>query len=155
MKLVYIPIWLLFLFCFWIGTIWGNNEEKITAFVKEKYWMCLTGSILLTAFFCGMFLLNYGELIGKLLWRNIGTVCFAVMMTIIFMIVKLNNKISEVLGTISLEIYLVHSLFIWYVIRYDNKVMAVYVSIIATILLSLTVCPMINRIVNGLNRLCG
>lgn len=134
------------LFCFWTGVIWGENESKITAFIKEKYPVCLVGSILSTILFCGMFLLNYDNLTGKLLFRNVGTACFVIMATILLMTVRLNNSICQKLGTISLEIYLIHYLFVNIVTRYDNSVLAVYVSIIATIISACLLHPLIVRV---------
>lgn len=141
------------LFCFLAGNIWANNEEKITEFIKARYWKLLVISVLFTGAFCVLFLYNYDNYVGKLLWRNIATVCFVIMVAILLMTIRLQNELTGMLGKISLEIYLMHSLIIWYITRYDSEVMKVYISVIGTLLLACIIQPVISKIVKRMNRL--
>lgn len=100
------------LYCFSIGVLWAEYQEKIISFVKKHYISCLLGSGITTTVFLGLFLIEYESVLGKLVFRNIGTSCFCILTAILLLVIDVHNRFLELLGKISLEIYLIHFLFV-------------------------------------------
>ncbi len=113
----------------WVGILFARWEKQILGFVRKYYFMVLFVMLCLTAFFYNrtMYMLqNAGywyEWDGyagyKEKFRTLGIqvlfILFAVL-TIIVILQKIEfgNKIMQFLGSIAIELYLVHNLFILY-----------------------------------------
>lgn len=108
-----------------IGMYVAKNEEKVISFIKRRYTTLLIitgiGTIILTcvAIASTMQISYYRPgLSGKagsvvcLLCESCATLAFVSFILILTMKVRLNNKILDFLGKISLEIYLVHRFFL-------------------------------------------
>ena len=111
-----------------LGIIFAKYEEKITAFFKKIYVVALPLSFILLFVTYGLSLLAqdvwgyYGEYWGDqyLILHRLGTaasqwlVCiFYVMFSFLFMMkVKIGNRALAFLGSITLEYYLMHGMFV-------------------------------------------
>lgn len=115
---------------FWIGILFAKYEEKITAIFKRLYFLLLFIAICGMCFFfrvserftaAGFY---YGESAGyplkkvmSLRWRVLPTqmlACFffVLLVVLLSMVIKLGNKVLGFMGTITLEFYLIHGLFL-------------------------------------------
>ena len=136
------------LFCFLIGNIWAQNEERILSLINKKYFITLIVSGISTICFCGLFLFNYDNLFGKLFMRNLGTGSFVVLLTLLLMTIRIENKFCDLLGKISLEIYLMHSLVIGFAIKFlEVEWIKVYGVLIASILVAYIIHIILSRLV--------
>lgn len=112
-------------FLLFIGMYTAKNEEKVISFIKKRYStlfaISIVGTIILTiiAIIVTATLSYYRPgLVGRgysiicLLFETLSTMFFVSFILILTMKVKINNKILDFLGTIALEIYLVHRFFL-------------------------------------------
>lgn len=116
---------------FWIGILFARYEAKLLAFFKKHYYLYL---VLAAAATYGFFQLSmyfksvygyYGELNPSLsqgmVIRNrfitlsaemLASLAFVLTVLILSMKLKINNRILAFMGTITLEFYLIHGLFL-------------------------------------------
>lgn len=112
-------------FLFPIGLIFSKDVEKIIQFIKKKYFFCLLITIicLIITFTAAIFLNNkifsaetkiaYTIIrFAALIMQFASSISFTVFLFIISQKVNFNNKILVFLGSISLELYLIHVLFV-------------------------------------------
>lgn len=100
--------------CFPLGIIYAQNEKKFYLKLEKKYIVILGISIALICI--GIFLffaLDESSLIANLVGRNIASVSFCVAIIVILMKVRIGNRITDYIGTISYELFLVHELFVF------------------------------------------
>ncbi len=116
---------------FFLGALFAKNREKVLAFLKEKYAVMLIVSIVVTL--VGFFVGNYssgifGDVLMKLnllimplavlsrctieLAQMISACSMALLFLLIGMKVRVGNPVLGFLGGITLELYLVHPLFV-------------------------------------------
>lgn len=133
----------------WVGILFARWEKQILGIVRKYYVMVLFVMVCLTAFFYRrtMYMLQhtgywyewegYAGYREKLQTLGIqGLFVFFVVMTVIVILQKIEfgNKIMRFLGSIALELYLIHNLFILY-LPIRNRVffiMGVYAASIVT-----------------------
>jgi|GEM_PF-4979556 len=100
-------------FCFIAGTITASNEKKLIASMRRHYLLWLAAAFLATGLGLILYLKKYEDLFwGGFIGRNIGTFCFTFLMLLILMKVRPSNRVLAYLGKISIEIYLLHMVFI-------------------------------------------
>lgn len=98
-----------------LGMIWGCYEEGIFKVIKKHYWKLLTLSwvVFVTIFWkAGLWirLLNFRD--AELIVAMITATIFVFAALLLVLKLRIGNKISKLLGKISLEIYLTQGLFI-------------------------------------------
>lgn len=98
-----------------VGMIWATYEDKILAFIKKRY--ILTTAVSLVSFLA-LFILNtyFSKAIpfkaGPFLLTMIISVLFVLCVILYSLRFRFGNRILEMLGDCSLEIYLIQGLFI-------------------------------------------
>ena len=147
---------------FFVGILIAKNENALTNFAKKAYKLILPLSIVITVvlgFFTKYALNKYSywaEWPGHMGYKEkficlgfqLPMVLFAVItLLLIMMKLKFTNPILKFLGTISLELYLIHNLFLQGL--GDNKIAnitgpAMYV--VLTILLSIALATIVSRV---------
>jgi len=115
---------------FSIGLIFARNEEKIVNHLKKHYYGYLISFFVLTFVFyvfskftTGVFS-YYGQYMGLTLEKKVlhrwicllsemGTsLCFVTFVMMASMKIRIGNKVIDFMGTITLEFYLIHGLFV-------------------------------------------
>ena len=146
-------------FIFFIGILFGKNQEKILSFAKEKYKLLLPISFAgtLAAWYLSITLDKttgaYGHGIEGFkgavicyLAKTVVEILFVSFVLLLAMKIKTNNKVLDLLGDNSFEIYLMHGLFIGMlrspVIFIENPI----VYILAVLVLSLISAFIINKV---------
>lgn len=135
------------LYCFIVGVLWAEYEEKILSFLKKHYLVCLLGSLVLSGVFLGLFMINYDVVIGKLLFRNIGTTCFSIFVAVLLLVVDIHNAFLEKWGKISLEMYLIHFVFVNVLAqKVSDARLGVYLCLVLTVLAACVLRPLFKLI---------
>lgn len=108
-------------FLFFIGMLVAYNEEKITAYAKEKYKILLPISLIGTVItiLLDIFILHavsyYSSIVGCfvcLAFQLPSIIFFVMFVLLVSMKIKFNNPALDFLGKIALEVYLIHNLFL-------------------------------------------
>lgn len=98
-----------------IGLAWALYEEQVLNFIKRFYWICL--------FLCGfvfLFVWQYFDLLFnlwpvpemRLIISLVRNASFTLAFILFTMKIRLGNRILDCLGKVSLELYLLHPLFL-------------------------------------------
>lgn len=114
-----------------LGLLFARNEKKIIEGIKKHYGLFLIGGFILIFVLDGVaklgenvFSYYYGEYSPapyiQMVWRKwptllgemLGSSAFVFWVFIAMMKVKIGNKVMEFFGTITLEFYLIHGLFV-------------------------------------------
>lgn len=99
--------------CFPLG-LWAASNQ--TEFLKwnVKHWIGKTAvlGIVLSVSIILFFILPERSISGAIISRNVASLSFCCIVTILLRKIKIGNKLTEFLGKISFEIYLVHPLVI-------------------------------------------
>lgn len=115
----YSSIWYISNPAFALGLFWAYNRQAIDIWLNEKHlWLAITASLLLFAFFSALPVASFLELpkdemrLMKMLCRMCSSSIFTII--IILFMRKINFKYNSIwkwLGERSLEIYLIHGIF--------------------------------------------
>ncbi len=113
---------------FSVGLLFAKYEEKITTHIKKHFWFYLIFSFVMmmplymTSKICSWVFSYYGENFAPdtkvirrwacLISDNLASFSFMFFMLILNLKLKIGNKILDFMGTITLEFYLVHGLFV-------------------------------------------
>ena len=123
--------WYNSIFSFFIGILFANFGDKIIEIVKNKYIYTLIPITIFLAIY------TYGIKNGNIFTATIANVSFVISFIFISIKLRLGNKITTFLGTISYEIYLVHRLVLDILsTRIENRYMYVVSSVIGSIILA-------------------
>ena len=108
-----------------LGMIWATYEKNIDSIINKHYvFLALVawiGFVLLFALHDIIIQLLPNLFIAKLLWQFLLSLLFVCGVTLLFRKMIMGNQILGLLGGISLEIYLVHGLFIQ-IIQIQNAI---------------------------------
>ncbi len=110
---------------FLIGLLFAKYVDKITKFIRNKFWFSLIASIIILAvsFFASLKFNKFIYTTDKkslydlfrfltVIVQFISSTAFSVIFFIINQRIKIQNKILLFLGSLSLELYLIHVLFV-------------------------------------------
>ncbi|MDO4814718.1 MAG: acyltransferase [Gemella sp.] len=146
------------LLAFPLGLFWGLYKEKIDNLMKNNY----TILILLFSFlvFIGH---NYVDILMELeiddvpffsaLLANMKNIFFVIFFMLLALKLNFKNKFFDFIGTISLEFYLVHGMFIYYlpdILGKDNKDDFVYATLVLT--LSIISAYVLHKFINRIQK---
>lgn len=112
-------------FLFVLGIIWAYKYESITSFFRKKYYVKLSIIFVLFSIFKKFeytFNLYTPEICVKLVspfFGNLASIAFVVICILFMMKLKIVNSINKFLGEISLELYIIHGLFLYYFYTVD------------------------------------
>lgn len=100
--------------CFPLGILYAQHDKEYNIKIKEKYAVVLVSSIVLlcAGIFTFFFLDEYG-FIAYVAGRNVAAISFCITAIVILMKAKIGNRVTEWLGTISYELFLVHEFFVY------------------------------------------
>ena len=101
-------------FLFVVGIIFAKNEEKIILFLKSKYLLCVIFSVLIFAASFIFDILFKSEL-NRVFVCLIEAICafaFVVFVLLASLKIKVQNKVLTFAGSLTLELYLIHGLFV-------------------------------------------
>ena len=135
--------WYNSIFSFFGGVLFGKYGEKIIQFIKVKY--------LYTIIPIAIFLLvyTYGIKNGNIFTATIANTSFIISFVFISIKLRIGNKITKFLGTISYEIYLVHRLVLDILnYRIQNRYIYVVASVIGSIVLAYLFSIIAKKIIN-------
>lgn len=136
-------------FMIWVGIMFARWERQILGVIRRFYWPIFAVFLLLTAFLYNgtlHMLQNKGywyEWDGypgyREKWQTLGVQFFFVFALVITVVIitqkiKFSNKILDFLGEISLELYLIHNLFLLYM-PVSNRVIYIPACYAASILM--------------------
>lgn len=136
-------------FMIWVGIMFARWERQILGVIRRFYWPIFAVFLLLTALLYNgtlYMLQNKGywyEWDGypgyREKWQTLGVqffFVFALVITVVILTqkIKFSNKILDFLGEISLELYLIHNLFLLYM-PVSNRVIYIPVCYAASILM--------------------
>lgn len=98
-------------FCICLGVFTATKEEEILGIIKNHYLPALTISALvfLVNVFCSLFIAK--NEFTKFLFSGLGSIFFVITVLILLMKVRIRNKMWSFLSEISLEVYLIHPLY--------------------------------------------
>lgn len=115
--------------CFPLGVLLAQNESNIKNTLKKKFFLITASSLCLTMVgtFLFFFFSNY-SFISDVIGRNIASVSFCIFIYMLLMKFRIGNKVSQFLGSISYEIFLIHGLFIYHN-YHPNTVLNTFISI--------------------------
>lgn len=93
--------------CFWGGIVFYRHEKKIREFLIDKWWMFLLGLVI-----CGIlilvFFIDSKGFVGLVCARNIAAITFSLLCFLILYRYHMGNKVSNYMGKISYDIFLIH-----------------------------------------------
>ena len=110
---------------FGIGILFGKYDSQILSFMKKRYILLLLGSLLLLALFflggihtqgvLGSWREDYNYTFMR--WAHIfsqmfASICFVMAILLLQLKVRIGNRFLNFMGTITLEFYLMHGLFV-------------------------------------------
>lgn len=128
---------------FLLGILAGKNEERLMASLKKAYAGKLILFLIITA--AGFVIGNYiypNEII-TVLAQVISAITFCICMVMLGLKIKVGNPVLKFLGKMTLELYLVHGLFIYifnfYVIDYSGKAI-MYIESVPLYVLAVFAC---------------
>lgn len=110
---------------FTVGLIWAAFEDEISAFVKKYYWLCLIFSGALFLFVWQYFDLLFAlwptqEM--RLIISLVRNLAFTLSFIFVTMKLRFSNPILDTLGKVSLELYLLHPVFL---LLFRNEVICI------------------------------
>lgn len=116
---------------FFIGIIFGAYSEFIFDFFRKRYFIIFLGVLV-------VFNQTHkaGELTGDVLMSVISSVFFVLTCVCILMKLEIGNKVLNLLGSISYEIYLVHRIFLDGLIGVNDKYVYIILCLSLSILLA-------------------
>lgn len=139
-------------FAFPLGLLWGEYKEKIEGFIKKgkNYIVFMACSLLITVVSLGIIYVSrhfdfYFEIIN-IIFRNIFGLAATIDVILLLRVMKPNSRYWKSLGSISLEIYLFHSL-AWTILRnqyFSIKNNALWT--ILTLILSILIAYFANKV---------
>lgn len=147
------------LLAFPFGIFWGIYKEKIDKLMQDKYKILLIIFTILLyvghnyidflmAFEIKDYVYNYGFL------ANIKNIIFVIFFILLALKLDFRNKFFNFLGNISLELYLIHGMFIYYlpdILGGDKKDDFVYASLV--IILSIISAYILNKIITRIQKI--
>lgn len=123
--------WYNSVFSFFVGILFGNFGDKIVRIVKNNYIYTLIPITVFLAIYI------YGIKNGNIFTATIANVSFVISFVFISIKIRLGNKITTFLGSISYEIYLIHRLVLDILgYRIENKYIFIIASVIGSIILA-------------------
>jgi peptidoglycan/LPS O-acetylase OafA/YrhL len=130
--------------------IWCQYKDKIDNQIKNKYIISLLIAIVLFAFSIAIkFFGDHFNCYGVELFGNIISVPFFITLVLIALNkVQINNKITNFLGKISLEIYLIHGNIIRLLSKFDmfvNNILLFFVVAVALFVLLAFIANLIDK----------
>lgn len=147
-----------------IGMLWALYERNIIDFIKRHYiFSCIVSLLMLIVTTVGRY--KADKLIPipdiKIISTSFSAIFFVVCILLFTMKVNIGNKALELLGGLSLEIYLIHGLFILLfkgnIFYIENDFLFILISVIGTILLAFllnsALKPLIKKLRNTANRI--
>lgn len=101
-------------FLFLIGILFAKNEEKFILILKSKYLLCAIISVLIFATSFAIDILFKSELCRNFVCiiESISAFSFVVLVLLASLKIKFENKVLTFSGSITLELYLIHGLFV-------------------------------------------
>lgn len=99
--------------CFPLGILFCCHEAKLLFFVKKKYWFVLPLSLAATGVGIFLFFMNEHSFISNVAGRSIASIFFCVGAVAVLMKVRIGNRITEWIGKISYELFLIHEIFVF------------------------------------------
>lgn len=143
-------------FLFIIGMIFAKHKDKIMVFMKKAYWVLLPACIIITVAF---YKLTNHMLSTYSYWSETPTnpgyldkllclssqlpmvIFFVLSMLLLTMKIQFKNPVLKFLGTISLELYLIHNLFIVYfkqvkIVSIKNNFMYMLIVLLLSVLIA-------------------
>lgn len=150
--------------CLIIGMLWASYENGIIAFLKKHYaisLICVT--IPFVAAFAGKSLINHNllfisEIQLKCILEAISSACFVILLVMCLLKFRVQNKILSYLGSISLEIYLMHGVLImlWHDkldLAAKNEFLYVLLVVVSTIAISAVLHILFTKILKQYSKL--
>lgn len=99
--------------CFPLGILFGCYESKLMLLIRKKFGFVLVSSFFLTGVGVFLFFINEHNFISNVIGRSIASVFFCIGVVAVLLKVKIGNVITDRLGTISYELFLVHEIFVF------------------------------------------
>ncbi len=99
--------------CFPLGILFGCYESKLLLLIREKYGLVLTLSFFMTGVGVLLFFINEHSFTSNVIGRSIASAFFCIGVVAMLLKVKIGNGITDRIGTISYELFLVHEIFIF------------------------------------------
>lgn len=100
--------------CFPLGVLLAQYNTMIYSEIKKRYILILFGSFVSMCIGIFMFfVLDDYSFIANVMGRSIASVSFCIMAVTVLLKVKLGNKVTSYIGTMSYELFLVHELFVF------------------------------------------
>lgn len=132
-----------------LGMLWATHEQRILHVIAKRYYL-LAGCTLVG--FLASFGALYADLLTGLMWELvlswISAALFVGMVLLVSMKIRIQNPILQFLGKISMEIYLIHGLFMRglrsELLRVENDFLWACLIIVGSVLLGW-----------GFNKLCS
>ena len=139
---------------------WATREKSILAFVKRRFW--LVAAAVWTAFWLLFAFPQTGQVLRRLTGFGVmrGTLLamlFVVGLITVLLKCRIGNRVTEWLGSMSLEMYLVQGLFVtrlrgsWCYIQNDLLWMAAVLC--ASVLCAAALHLLVTKLLNGYRRL--
>ncbi len=134
----------------WMGILFSKYEKQILTFCRKYYGIMVAAFAILTCIFYSetMHMLKtkgywyewesypgYAEKFQTLAVQLPFIICFVIFFVLLMQKIKFSNKVLQFLGEISLELYLIHNLFILY-LPIKNRVFFIFAVYIAGIALA-------------------
>lgn len=100
-------------FCFPLGILYAQYEERILNFIKRHYISTILSSSLLTVLgIVIFFFLADFSFVSNVIGRSIASIFFCILVVALLLKWTIGNRITVFLGNISYELFLVHELII-------------------------------------------
>lgn len=125
-------------YCFLIGIIFGAYYKSIFSIIRKKYIIVTLGMSLI---FISTFVLNVFK--GNIFILAISSSCFVLVCICLLMKFDIGNKVINLLGNISYEIYLVHRIILDGFSRINNE----YIYLILSMLISILAAYLFSNVV--------
>lgn len=146
------------LLAFPMGIFWGMYKENIDVVLKNYYKsLLITVTILIYLAHNYVDILLFFEIKDAVytygIWANIKNIIFVVFFILLALKLDFKNKLFAFLGEISLELYLIHGMFIYYlpdILGGDKKDDFIYASLV--IILSIISAYILHKLINRLQK---
>lgn len=143
-----------------IGMIWAVYEDKILEFIKKRYALLFTVSLIL---FAGLYFIKtfYSDAIpfkaAPLILTMAVSLLFVICIILYSLKVRFGNRIMEFLGDCSLEIYLIQGIFIMGLrgnrIYIENELLWAFLSIAGSVALGYVLHILFAKMLRGYRKL--
>ena len=99
--------------CFPLGILFCCHEAEVLSLIKRKYILFLAVSFIMTGIGIFLFFINEHSLVSNVIGRSVASLSFCICVFTVLLKVKIGNRITNWVGKMSYELFLIHEIFVF------------------------------------------